>query len=187
VTGVQTCALPIWDGAWSTPARVSRNPTGQAPGTELGRGTGAMRPAIAGHGDGLVSAVWLDKRDFLSGYDVYSARSTDGGAHYGADTKVQDSFGDAIAQWHAGIAGNRRGDLAIAWDDTRDGSPDIWLSWPEGAGWADNVAPALASGPGAQSDPALALDEAGDLHLAWIERDTEGRSRLRYAIGRRHP
>jgi len=174
-------------GSWSAPQRVSRNPTGRAPGTELGRGTGAMRPAIAGYGDHGVSVVWLDKRDFLSGYDVYAATSADGGAHYGADLKVQDSFGDAIPQWHAGVAGNRRGDLAYAWDDLRDGNPDIWLSWPSGSGHADNVSSALTSGPAAQTDPVLALDEAGDLHLAWVERGSDGRSRLRYAVGHRAP
>jgi hypothetical protein len=172
------------DGAvWSAPLRISLNPTGKA-ANDLGRGTGAMRPALAAYGDHRMAAVWLDKRDFLSGYDVYGAFSADGGGQFGVNLKIQDSFGDAIAQWHAAVAGNRLGQLAIAWDDERDGSADIWLSWPTSAGFAENVAPAVASGPGAQSDPALFLDDAGTLHLAWLERDPEGHSRLRYARGR---
>lgn len=168
---------------WTDAARLSRNPTGRV-NDQLGRGTGAMRPVLAGFGEGRLAAVWLDKRDFLSGYDVYAALSDTGGLSYGADGKVQDSFGDAIAQWHAAVAGNARGDLAIAWDDDRDGTQDIWLTWlkPDGR-YADNVAPGPASGPGAQTDPVLALDGQGRLHLAWIERDTEGLSRLRYAWG----
>lgn len=72
--------------------------------------------------------------------------------------------------------------LAIVWDDERDGTADIWLTWlrPDGR-YADNVSP--AGGPGSQSDPVIALDEAGKLHLAWIERDEAGLSRLRYAVG----
>jgi len=170
-------------GTWSAPFRISQNPTGKAQGTDLGRGTGAMRPSLAAHGDNNVAAVWLDKRDFLSGYDVYAALSSDGGKAYGKNHKAQDSFGDTYAQWHASAAGNGKGDLVIAWDDDRDGTADVWLSWLTPNGFAENVAPAVAAGPGNQADPVVALDEAGTLHMAWIERNAEGLSRIRYAPG----
>lgn len=168
---------------WSAPSRVSQNPSGKV-ADNLGRGTGAMRPAIAAFGADGMAIAWLDKRDFLSGYDVYAAVSDKAGAGFGANRKVQDSFGDAIAQWHAAIAGNRRGQLVIAWDDDRDGTPDIWLSWPTATGFSDNLAASPAAGPGAQTDPVLDLDGAGNLHLAWVERDDTGESRLRYSLGR---
>lgn len=161
---------------WSAPARVSGNPTGKAQGN-LGRGTGAMRPALAAFGD-RVAAAWLDKRDFLSGYDVYAALSD--GMRFGKDQKAQDSFGDAIAQWHVAAAGNTLGELVIAWDDDRDGTPDIWLTRLTAAGYSENFTLPAASGPGQQSDPAIALDAAGNLHLAWIERSAAGTTRLRY-------
>lgn len=168
--------------AWSTPMRVSGNPTGKMPGN-LGRGTGAMRPALASFGtDARFAAAWLDKRDFLSGYDVYAALSE--GAGFAKDAKAQDSFGDAIAQWHVAAAGNRRGDLVIAWDDERDGSADIWLTRLTPSGYSENFTFPEISGPARQSDPAIALDETGGLHLAWIERAADGASnratRLRY-------
>jgi len=166
--------------AWTPPRRLSGNPTGKAEGG-LGRGTGAMRPALAGFGDGL-AATWLDKRDFLSGYDVYAALSEDGGARYGKDGKAQDAFGDAIAQWHAAVAGNRRGDLVIAFDDERDGTADIWLTRLTPAGWSENHTLPATSGPGRQTDPAIALDESGHLHLAWIDRRDDGTTRLRYTV-----
>lgn len=164
--------------AWTPPARVSLNATGKAQGTDLGRGTGAMRPALAALGD-AAATIWLDKRDFLSGYDVYAALP-------GQDrnTKAQDSFGDAIAQWHPAAAGNVRGTLVVAWDDDRDGTPDIWLSWLTSQGFAENTAPAPASGPHSQTDPTLALEDSGDLHLAWVERTSAGRSSILYSTGR---
>lgn len=168
------------DGTWSPPRRVSGNPSGPAAGG-LGRGTGAMRPALAAFGARL-AAVWLDKRDFLSGYDVYAAFSDDGGATYGKDGKVQDSFGDTIAQWHAAVAGNRRGDLVVAFDDERDGSADVWLTRWTASGWGGDFSPPPASGAGRQGDPAIALDAAGHLHLAWVERDAAGATRLRYTM-----
>ncbi|MBI5329484.1 MAG: exo-alpha-sialidase [Betaproteobacteria bacterium] len=195
---------------WSAPLRVSQNPTGKAAGG-LGRGTGAMRPALAAFGPDL-AVVWLDKRDFLSGYDVFGAVSRDQGSSrspgrpkndlapvgggsgavpepgaqwtFGKNAKLQDSFGDAIAQWHVAAAGNPGGALATAWDDDRDGSADIWLTWPQGEGYAENIAPPPAAGPAKQTDPALWLDEAGNLHLAWIERGDKETSSLRYSVGR---
>jgi len=165
---------------WSTPTRVSSNPTGKAQGN-LGRGTGAMRPVLAPFGNRL-AAAWLDKRDFLSGYDVYAALTgKDGdGMRFGKDQKAQDSFGDAIAQWHVAAAGNARGELILAWDDERDGTADIWLTRLTAAGYGENFTLPAAAGPGQQSDPAIALDAAGNLHLAWIERGEDGASRLRY-------
>ncbi len=163
---------------WSAPRRISGNPTGKAQG-DLGRGTGAMRPSLAPFGARL-AATWLDKRDFLSGYDVYAAVSDDGGATFAKDGKAQDSFGDAIAQWHPTAAGNSRGDLVIAFDDERDGTADIWLTRLTPSGWSENSTLAAISGPGRQTSPAIALDEMGNLHLAWIEQDAADGVRLRY-------
>lgn len=163
---------------WSAPVRISGNPTGKQAG-DLGRGTGAMRPALAAFGE-RIAAAWLDKRDFLSGYDVYAALTEPGALRFARDAKAQDSFGDAIAQWHVAAAGNASGDLVIAWDDDRDGTPDIWLTRLTAAGFGENFTLPAASGPGAQSDPAIALDAAGNLHLAWIDRDAAGMTRLRY-------
>lgn len=166
---------------WSAPKRLSGNPTGKAQGN-LGRGSGAMRPVLTGFGE-RYAAAWLDKRDFLSGYDVYAALGDAAG--FAKDAKAQDSFGDAIAQWHVAIAGNRRGDLVLAWDDDRDGSADLWLTRPVASGYGDDFTFPETSGPARQSDPAIALDEDGNLHMAWIERpattDASGATRLLYA------
>jgi hypothetical protein len=42
-----------------------------------------------------------------------------------------------------------------------------------------------ASGTGVQSDPSITMDEAGNLHLAWVEKNTlDGPSQIRYLFGR---
>jgi hypothetical protein len=115
---------------------ISSNPTGKQAG-DLGRGTGAMRPALATFGNRL-AAAWLDKRDFLSGYDVYAALTGKDSLRFEKDRKAQDSFGDAIAQWHVAAAGNAGGDLVIAWDDDRDGTADIWLTRLTATGESQN-------------------------------------------------
>lgn len=149
----------------------------------FGRGTGVMRVALTPWREG-VAAVWADKRDFRSGYDVYGAFA-DADLTFGANEKVQDPFGDNIAQWHPAIAGHPDGRVAVAWDDDRDGTPDIWLSWKTAQGWSEDLAVPGAAGPGVQSDPALTLDAAGNLHLVFLDKpEVNAPSRLRYVFGR---
>lgn len=148
---------------------------------DLGAGMGSMRPGLAVCGPDCLVAVWLDKRDFLSGYDVYAAFSRDGGRSFGKNLKVQDSFGDNMAQWHPAVAASRDGRVVVAWDDERDGSADVWLSDWNGQAFGDDVALPAASGPGAQSDPVILLDDSGTLHAAWLEKGESGGTRLKYA------
>lgn len=173
--------------AFAPPAQVNelatmRNTRG------LGRGMGAMRVSLARFGAEGVVAVWADKRDFLSGYDVYAGLSGDGGRRFARNEKVQDGFGNDIAQWHPAVAADSGGAIAVAWDDDRDGTPDVWLSWRKTEGWSDDLALPGASGEGAQVEPVLALDAAGDLHVAWIDKPAlASPGRIRYLRGRRGP
>lgn len=149
-----------------------------------GRGTGAMRVGLASPDGKQVLAVWADKRNFRSGYDVFAAERDAGAESFGANEKVQDGFADLVAQWHPDVAAGRIGNdsLAVAvWDDDREGTPDIWLSWRIDGTWSDDLDVPGASGGGVQVDPAVALDPAGRLHLAWVEKaDIDGPSRIRY-------
>jgi len=151
-----------------------------------GRGSGVARVALASVGGEGVAAVWSDKRDFLSGYDVYAAFSTDGGRSFGPNQKVQDEFGNAIAQWHPSLAAHDSDMVVVAWDDDRDNTSDIWLSWKTPDGWSDDFAVPGASGPGSQTHPSIILDGEGNLHLAWVERNADdGPTQIRYLLGQR--
>ena len=173
-------------GAHFAPAHQVNDAVWMGQMSGFGRGTGVMRVALAPYGPGGVAAVWADKRNFLTGYDVYVALMTDAAPKFGNNEKAQDDFGNEIAQWHPAIGADRQGRVAVAWDDDRDGTPDIWLAWRTANGWSDNLAVPGASGPGVQSDPSLVLDEAGNLHLAWVEKtDLNSPSRIRYVVGRR--
>jgi hypothetical protein len=163
------------------------------PASRLGGGMGAMRPTLASCGSVktdqtdsgspgfCVVAVWMDKRDFLSGYDVYAAFSHDGGKTFGRNLKVQDGFGDNIAQWHAAVGANRQGRVAAVWDDNRDGTSDIWLADWTGSAFSPNIDVPAASGPGIQTDPMIFLDDADRLHVIWLDRADENASpQIRY-------
>jgi hypothetical protein len=168
---------------FAAPARLTDHKSGSAPGG-LGAGTGAMRPTLSAWGERGIAAVWLDKRDFLSGYDVYAAFDK-GTRRFGKNVRVQDNFGDSIAQWHARIVGDADGRLVALWDDARDGTPDVWLSDWDGEAFGDDVAVPGAAGPGEQSDPLATLDAAGSLHVVWLDRDAAAGTRIRYARAER--
>jgi len=152
-------------------------------------GTGVMRVSVASGRDGLVEAVWLDKRNPGSGYAVWGGRSRDGGYQFGENVRVQDTMGEAVAQWHASVI-SFGGGLIAAWDDARENWSDakevgdVFLSWRTDGGWSDDWPVPGASGDGYQGSPVMAIDMSGDLHLAWIEKATlTAPSRLRYSHG----
>jgi hypothetical protein len=151
-----------------------------------GRGSGVTRATLAVFGADQVGAAWMDKRNFSTAYDIYGAISRDGGRRFGKNEIVQDSFGENFSQWHPAISGAADGTLAVAWDDDRDGSSDIQLSWKTAHGWSEDLAVPAASGAGQQTHPAIALDSRGDLHLLWLDYLEKGQpTRIFYALGKR--
>ncbi len=151
---------------------------------QYGAGTGAARVALARAGVRRVAAAWMDKRDFRGGYDIYAALSGEGGARFGPNELVQDMFGSTIAQWHPALAAGPGGRVAVVWDDDRDRTSDLWLSWRRPGGWSEDLAVPGASGAGEQSNPAIAIDADGDLHVAWLSQDEKhGPTRLWYVKG----
>ena len=147
--------------------------------TKYGRGTGATRVALASH-DNTVVATWMDKRNFLGGYDIYAAISHDAGITYGKNEIVQDMLGENQPQWHPAIAINHRGVAYVAWDDPRDDSPDVWLSRRLSNEWSEDQLVEPASGEGQQDNPSISFDPEGKLHIVWIEQ-AGNKTRLRYA------
>lgn len=167
---------------FSPPHRISEAPagTGKLP---YGRGHGVARVALTAYGKDRILAAWADKRNFREGYDIYAAHWR-GGEGFGANEAVQDPFGGMARQWHAATAGTTAGQLVVAWDDERDGDANVMLSWRAEGDWSDDQPLAPASGEGEQSHPSLAFDAQGNLHVAWVQRDSVGAATaLYYAMG----
>ncbi|MEJ2360088.1 MAG: hypothetical protein P8Z75_01475 [Gammaproteobacteria bacterium] len=169
-----------YPGQWFSPLR-QLNRVKRHRRDVIGNGTGSMRVVLASNGKHSIVASWLDKRNFAEGYDVYAAFSHDGGKTFGKNEKVQDMFGADQAQWHAVSAMDQRGHALVAWDDQRNGNPDIWMSWRDNQGWSDDESPAGAGGPGAQTHPALVFDEHGRAHIAYLDQQ-QGQSSIRYLV-----
>jgi len=159
---------------------LNESKTGTAP---FGRGPGVTRVTLSSTAGNRLAAAWMDKRDFRGGYDIYAAVSTDGGLSFAANEKAQDIGGDNIPQWHPAIAVRPSGLTAVAWDDTRDDTSDIWLSWRTAEGWSDDFMVEPASGDGDQSNPVICFDSKGTLHIAWINKLDKHTNQLKYTSG----
>lgn len=167
------------------PQRISLPPEGEEK-MPYGKGHGVARVVMAAYGASGVFAAWADKRNFREGYDIYGAW-WQGQGGFGANERVQDEFGGVARQWHSTVAGDAEGMLVVAWDDERDGNANVMMSWREGDEWSDDVIIPGAGGAGEQAHPSIALDNDGNLHAAWVERDSiNGPTRLHYAFGRRN-
>ena len=170
---------------FQTPQRISDEVIDRS--AVYGKGHGVARVALTGYGPEQALAAWADKRDFRTGYDIYSAHYQPGKERlFGPNTIVQDDFGGLAEQWHTTVASDPSGRLVVAWDDRREENADIMLSWLEDGAWSDDFVVPGASGTGEQTHPSIRLDRQGNLHLAWVERSTpHGPTRLRYIFGKR--
>ena len=169
---------------FSKPQRISEKPDGR--NLPYGAGHGVSRVALGRFGEFGVFAAWADKRDFRDGYDIWGAFLSPDKGRFGSNVKIQDDFGGLAKQRHATVGGHVDGMLTVAWDDEREGHADVMLSWFEEGEWSEDWPLPPASGLGEQSNPTILLDDKGDLHVAWVERDEIGSlTRLRYALGRR--
>lgn len=168
---------------FSAPVRISEKP----PGRDLpyGAGHGVSRVALSRITDEHLFAAWADKRNFREGYDIWGAFYRIGKEDFESNEKVQDDFGELSKQHHAVVTGHENGTLLVAWDDEREGNTDVMLSWHKDGGWSDDWPLPGASDPKLQSNPTVALDKAGNLHAAWVERgEAGGTTQLKYSFGR---
>jgi putative cell wall-binding protein len=122
------------DGAatWSTPLRVNDDPTGNGANQNL--------PHIAVAPNGRIDVVWMDNRN---GYvapatlspggelDVYYASSTNGGASFSANRRINDriintdmgiSSEDGSYAWFGPVVASTNNEAYFAWSDPREGS-----------------------------------------------------------------
>ncbi len=99
---------------------------------------GQFNPSLAVNEHGEIYIAWHDLRS--GNADIYTAVSRDGGLTFGRNIRVNDDQGDAF-QFHPSLGINGRGDIAVAWEDYRNGEADIYLATSRdgGATFGPNV------------------------------------------------
>ena len=113
-------------------------------------------------------AVWQDLR--TDSGDIYLQKlDPKGNRLWPADQRVNNDDGYAT-QFSPAAVVDAAGNLLVAWVDNRNGNHDIYLQRldPQGnALWAEDLRIHDDTGPAEQGAPALAIDKAGLIVVAW--------------------
>jgi len=145
-------------GTWGTVVIVNRD-TGNAAQTEQ---------TIAVNASGAIFVAWTDSSFTSTAPDIAATVSTNGGASFPVAVKVNDDAG-TVQQGQPTLA--VRGDRAqLAWSDYRTGGPypyAIYTSSYDGVSWSANVQVNGDTGAHFEANPAVGIDAAGDIVVAW--------------------
>jgi predicted amidohydrolase len=145
-------------------------------------------PSVAVDDNGVVHAVWADRRDTDGETNVFYARSADGGRTFSANRQIDSSALGFDAnrdtpsnQWNPRLAASGT-DLFAVWQDNRLGNNDVFFVRSGDAGVtfdADERVDDSGDGPSNQYRPDLAVDEADStgrtIYVVW-EDDRSGRA-----------
>ncbi len=138
------------------------------------------KPDIEVAKDGKLAVAWEDARQMgLNNFDIYSARSADGGGTWSTNVRVNDDSGDH-AQRGAKVAADGGGTFYCAWYDYRNSNYDIYLanSTDGGASYGTNVQVDDGAVGTKQTDPAISAGRSGYVVVAWTD-DRNGTEDIR--------
>jgi hypothetical protein len=139
-------------------------------------------PVVAAGSADEVYLAWCDNREF--DYNIYFARSLDGGASFIDSRRINDDSGTGKArQEFPEIAAGPGKMVAVVWTDNRSGDEDTYIaaSADSGASFGRNWR--VDDGPSGtnQSHPSIAVTSSGRVAVAW-EDDRGGAKNIRCAF-----
>jgi hypothetical protein len=135
----------------------------------------SMYPALALDKSGNVHVVWEDHAP--GNYEIYSKKSTDGGASWLAGKRLTSNSGGSE---NPDIAVDSLGNLWVVWDDeTPSGYEEIYYkaSTNEGSTWIPSQR--LTWTAGSSEFPSIAADSDGHIHVVF-EDNTPGNYEIYY-------
>jgi chitodextrinase len=140
-------------------------------------GTTQDSAALAVNTSGAIFVTWTDYRDALTGPDIYTTRSSNSGATFTANVKVNDDLGSTFQGSPSMATG--AGTVQVMWSDARTwGSTgfDVYAdSSPDGVVWGtDRRANDDTVWSNDQANPSIAVSPGGDVFAAWLDERVSG-------------
>jgi hypothetical protein len=125
-------------------------------------------PSVAVDISGNIYVVWQDTRGGVG--DIYFAKSTDGGATFNPNVRVNDADTDS-AQFEPDMAVDTNGNIYVVWTDTRNGYCDTYFakSTDGGATFSPNVRVNDTSSPTGGNYSKIAVDTNGNIYVVWAD------------------
>jgi hypothetical protein len=136
-------------------------------------------PDLLVESDGSLIVTWRDSRDRLTkGYDLFIARSTNGGASWSAPIRATLDAA-RVDQHDPDLAEGAIGPAYLTWRQLDEGKLNLYYAYSKdhGATWSAAM-PVDPTGGGIEHGQAtLAADPTGRLNVAWADR-REGNGRV---------
>jgi len=133
-------------------------------------------PEMALDTDEVIYVVWNDSRNLYkkNGRDVFMARSFDKGNSFEPEIKINDAKIPAEFEYfYPTITAWGKGHVAIAWEDKREGTYDVYLTRSDNGGSSFRPSWRLNSAEkGSQSVPDIVMDAMGHVHCTWRDKRT---------------
>jgi hypothetical protein len=134
-------------------------------------------PSIMVAGNGDIYIVWQDNRRTLASgdYDIYFSKSTDGGATFNTNVRVDSTGSSDYDQKYPKIAIGSGNNIYVVWQDSRNGDWDIYFTRSTNAGSSFNTNIRIdhtSLGPD-QVFPEIGADSSGNVYVIW-EDDRNG-------------
>ena len=131
-------------------------------------------PEMALDTDEVIYIVWNDSRNLYkkNGRDVFMARSFDKGNSFEPEIKINDAkIPAAFEYFYPTITARGKGHVAIAWEDSREGTYDVYLTRSDNGGSSFRPSWRLNSAErGSQSVPDIVMDGMGHVHCTWRDK-----------------
>ena len=141
-------------------------------------GGSQSNPDIAISSSGVVYVVWEDNRRTISAndYDIYFAKSMDGGVSFQTNVRVDSTGSTTANQKFPRIALSSNDDIYIAWDDGRNSDRDIYFSKSVngGAGFSTDLRVDHTSAGSDQMFPVIATSTSGNIYIVWEDERNGG-------------
>ena len=134
----------------------------------------SFAPAMAMDSGDAIHVVWYDNTP--GNNEIYYKKSADGGATWGAVTRLTWNSGDSVFPVIA-VDGSDR--VHVLWSDDTPGNSDIYYRKSPDGGSTWGAVTRLTWTSGSSLTPAVATGSGNAVHIAWID-DTPGNPELYY-------
>jgi hypothetical protein len=147
---------------------------------QLSNGTGIIEVPEVAVADLGVHVVWQDSRHGLNNHEVYYVHSTDGGATWGAETRLTSEPHESYAP----VVAAAGPDVHVVWVDYRDSNSEVYYkhSTDHGNAWGPDVDISNSgSNPGLYTTLPSAASSGGNVHVVWGD-NFDGNGEIYYRL-----